>query len=73
MADIRFDRLFRTPNSEGYSLMEGSRRLGRIDLHYTAATVYGTLVLEVDREEPEILKIDRRDRQRYCAFGRSPS
>ncbi|HUZ76635.1 MAG TPA: hypothetical protein VMV93_03520 [Chloroflexota bacterium] len=57
MGDIRFDRLFRTAHSEGYSLMEGTRRLGRIDLHYTAATVYGTLVLEVDRDEPDILKM----------------
>ena len=57
MAEMRFDRLFRTQHSEGYSLMEGSRRLGRIDLHFTAATVYGTLILEVDREEAEILKM----------------
>ncbi len=52
MAEMRFDRLFRTQNSEGYSLMDGGRRLGR-----TAATVYGTLILEVDREEQEILKM----------------
>ena len=57
MGEMRFDRLFRTSNSEGYSLMEGDRRVGRIDLHFTTATVYGTLILEIDREEAEIMKM----------------
>jgi hypothetical protein len=53
LADLRFDRHFRSPSSEGYHLMRGKTRLGTVDLHFTATTVHGTLLLEhaLDREE----------------------
>jgi hypothetical protein len=62
MEDIRFDRHFRTPSSEGYYIMEGSSpqnstRLGTIDIHFTATNVHGTLILERELEEAEIAKL----------------
>ncbi len=62
MEDIRFDRHFRTPSSEGYYIMEGSSpqsstRLGTIDIHFTTTNVHGTLILERELEEAEIAKL----------------
>ncbi len=52
MDDIRFERHFRTPYSEGYYIMHGdslqsNSRLGTVDIHFTSTTVHGTLILEV--------------------------
>ncbi len=57
MEDVRFDRQFRTPSSEGYHLMLGSTRLGTIDLHYTSSTVHCTLLLERDLEREDLAKL----------------
>ena len=51
MDDIRFERHFRTPYSEGYYIMQGSNlqsnnRLGTVDIHFTTTAVHGTLILE---------------------------
>jgi hypothetical protein len=46
-----YHRQSRTPSSEQYQLMDGDQRLGHLDLHFGAAEVFGTLVL--DRELPE--------------------
>lgn len=50
--DLRFDRHFRTPSSEGYYLVRGPSRIGMVDLHFTSTTVHGTLIVEqeMDRE-----------------------
>lgn len=52
MDEIRYNRHFRTPSSEGYHIMRGATRLGTIDLHFTSTTVHGTLFIEqaMDRE-----------------------
>ncbi len=44
MEDIRFERHFRTPHSEGYYIMQGSsvqsnNRLGTVDIHFTTTAV----------------------------------
>ncbi len=62
MDDIRFERQFRTPHSEGYYIMQGSglqtsNRLGTIDLHFTTTTVHGTLIIERELDESEITKL----------------
>jgi hypothetical protein len=57
MEDIRFDRQFRTPYSENYSIMQGNGRVGSVDIHFTASTVHGTLILERELEESEIAKL----------------
>jgi hypothetical protein len=57
MDDIRFDRHFRTPNSEGYHIMRGKERLGTIDLHFTSTTVHGTLVVELELAREELARL----------------
>jgi hypothetical protein len=55
--DARFERQYRTANSEGYLVFDGGDRLGRIDLHFTPTVVYGTLVVEREMEEDDILDL----------------
>lgn len=55
--DIRFDRHFRTPSSEGYHIMQGTERIGTVDLHFTSTTVHGTLVIEQEMERDDLGKI----------------
>jgi hypothetical protein len=58
--EIRFDRHFRTPYSEGYHIFRGETRLGACDLHFTSTTVHCTLILEQDLERPEIAQLIER-------------
>lgn len=62
LEDIRFERHFRTPYSEGYYIMQGSglqnnSRLGTIDIHFTTTAVHGTLILERELEEADLTKL----------------
>jgi hypothetical protein len=57
MEDIRFDRSFRTPYSEGYQLMRGTKRLGTVDLHFTPPTVRCTLVVEQELSKSELARL----------------
>jgi hypothetical protein len=62
MDDIRFERHFRTPYSEGYYIMQGSslqsnNRLGTVDIHFTTTAVHGTLILERELEEADLTKL----------------
>lgn len=57
MDDLRFERQYRTANSEGYLMFDGGDRLGRVELHFTPSVVYGTMVVERDLEEDEILDV----------------
>jgi hypothetical protein len=62
MDDIRFERHFRTPHSEGYYIMQGSslqsnNRLGTVDIHFTTTAVHGTLILERELEETDLTKL----------------
>src|SRR5438876_11744288 len=62
MDDIRFERHFRTPYSEGYYIMQGSslqsnNRLGTVDIHFTTTAVHGTLILERELEETDLTKL----------------
>ena len=43
MADYRFQREARTPNSEVYNIFDGDRTVGRIDIHFTSAHIHGSL------------------------------
>ena len=53
-ADLRYDRLCRTSESEAYLLSEGDTPVGRVDLHYGRFEVSGTIMLEVDLTEDEV-------------------
>jgi hypothetical protein len=57
---LRFDRSFRTPSSEGYHVMLGTERIATVDLHFTAADVRCTLVIERTAEREEIAHIIER-------------
>src|SRR5437016_14596118 len=62
MDDIRFERHFRTPYSEGYYIMQGNslqsnNRLGTIDIHFTTTAVHGTLFLKRELKETDITKL----------------
>ena len=62
MDDIRFERHFRTPYSEGYYIMQGNNlqsnnRLGTVDIHFTTSAVHGTLILERELEEADLTKL----------------
>ncbi len=57
MEEVRFERQYRTANSEGYLIFEGGDRLGRLELHYTPTVVYGTIVVERELEEDDILDL----------------
>lgn len=55
--ELRFERQYRTSHSEGYLLFEGSERLGRIELHFTPSVVYGTMLIEREMEEDDVLDV----------------
>lgn len=57
MEDVRFDRQFRTPSSEGYHLMLADSRLGSVDLHFTSTTVHCTLVLERELDTASLARV----------------
>jgi len=64
MLDYRFERVARTPHSEQWTIETADRPVGRIDLHFTNAKTYGTLVVQhflADDEIEELLAdIDER-------------
>ncbi len=57
MLDVRFDRQFRTPYSEGYFIIEEVTRIGVIELHFTGVNVHATLILERELERADIVKL----------------
>jgi hypothetical protein len=57
MEEVRFERQYRTAHSEGYLIFEAGDRLGRVELHFTPTVVYGTLVVEREIDEDDILDL----------------
>ncbi len=57
---LRFDRHFRTANSEGYHIMRGKTRIATVDLHFTLADVRCTLILETPMEREGIARLIER-------------
>lgn len=60
MEDLRFDRHFRTPSSEGYHIQRGADRIGTVDLHFTSTTVHGTLIIEQEMDRDAIARLIER-------------
>ncbi len=60
MSEYNYDRLVRTPYSEGYEIRDGQNRLGHLDLHYASQEVYGTLILEHEMDEDRLLELIER-------------
>lgn len=57
MRELNFQRQFRTTSSEGYLILDGDQRVGRVDLHFASESVYATIVLEVELPENEVARI----------------
>ena len=57
MNDPRFERLCRTPSSEVYRISDDGRPVGRVDLHFAAEVVYGTLALSEPLAEEDVLEL----------------
>jgi hypothetical protein len=58
--DLRYDRVCRTPRSEGYLLSEGDSPLGRVDLHFGTNVVHAVLVVERDLVDDEMRRLVQR-------------
>jgi hypothetical protein len=52
--DVRYDRVCRTAESEAYLLSEGDSPFGRVDLHFGASVVHGTLIVERDLSDEDL-------------------
>lgn len=52
-----YHRQSRTSSSEQYQLMVGEERLGHLDLHFGAAEVFGTLVLDREMSEEDAAEL----------------
>jgi hypothetical protein len=57
MAQHSFHRQVRTPYSEVYEVRRAPERIGRVDIHYAAEDVYGTLILENEMDEDALLAL----------------
>ena len=57
MDNVRFERQFRTQSSDGFRIYDGEEKIGRLDLHYTATIVCGTLVVDQGLAEDDILDL----------------
>ena len=57
MDNVRFERQFRTQSSDGFRIYNGEEKVGRLDLHYTATIVCGTLVVDQGLAEDDILDL----------------
>lgn len=51
---ISFEREYRTPHSEGFTIWEDGSIIGRVDLHYQGANAYATLCTTADADEGRI-------------------
>ena len=60
IGQIRFDRHFRTPSSEGYHIFSGQIRLATVDLHFTSTTVHCTLIVEQDLSRDALARLIER-------------
>ena len=54
---ITFERESRTPHSEAYVIWEDGSIVGRIDLHFGAESVSGTLCTTADADEGRIQQL----------------
>jgi hypothetical protein len=53
-ADLRYDRVCRTPQSEAYLLSQGDAPFGRVDLHFGTSVVHGVLIIERELSDDDL-------------------
>jgi hypothetical protein len=54
VAEYRFVREARTPQSESYAIEDAEHALGRVDLHFTSSTTYATLAVHESVDDPAV-------------------
>lgn len=57
MPEYRFERQCRTPSSEVYRITDDGQPIGRVDIHFAAEVVYGSLALGANLPEEELLTL----------------
>src|SRR5919197_6141010 len=59
-ADLRYDRVCRTAQSEAYLLSEGDSPFGRVDIHFGTSVVHGVLIVERDFGDEDLRNLVQR-------------
>jgi hypothetical protein len=54
MPSFNFERETRTPHSEAYVIEADGDEIGRLDLHFSGSTAYGTLCVPTDFDDDDI-------------------
>ena len=57
MADYDFERECRTPFSECYTVLDGDRNVGRLDVHFADVIVHATLTVDESLIESDMHEI----------------
>jgi hypothetical protein len=57
MAELIYQRQFRTASSESYIIQRDGRPFGHLDLHFGTTEVSGTLILLQEQPDEELLKL----------------
>ena len=57
MAELIYQRQFRTPSSESYIIQRDGKPFGHLDLHFGATEVSGTLILLQEQPDDALLKL----------------
>ena len=55
--EVNFARQYRTPHSEGFLVRLDRKPVGRLDLHFGAASSYATLIMLQDFSESMVLDL----------------
>ena len=70
MADYDFERECRTPFSECYTVLDGDRNVGRLDVHFADVIVHATLNVDESLTENDMHNlIDLVDNELLAAAG----
>ena len=57
MPEFTFEREVRTPYSEAYTIQEGERQVGRVDIHFAADTVHVALAVDESLTQESIQQL----------------
>lgn len=70
MADFDFERECRTPFSECYTVLDGDRNIGRLDIHFADVIVHATLSIDESLTGDDIQElVDELDGELLDAVG----
>jgi hypothetical protein len=68
--EFTFEREVRTPYSEAYTIQEGERQVGRVDIHFAGDTVHVALAVDESLTQDSIQQlIDNVDEDLVDAVG----